>query len=266
MNRRPGDTLGANASFVSGPIKLMASQPIALPAERQGRLFYTVTGLLIAGLVFAGYAQSYYLARWSQVPARTPEITALIHVHAVSFTLWILLGVVQPALVASGGIEAHKRVGRVGAMLARLVWVLGNWAAIEAMHVGYKGLGDPHAFYAITFSSIQAFAIIVALGIWKRHDGEAHKRLMLLSNAAILEAAVGRLPLEAVVATAPWSFYLGADLVILAGATYDKLTGGRVHAVWLWGGSLLILSQLLRVAIMHTQAWLAFAHVMAGLV
>jgi hypothetical protein len=244
----------------------MASHPIALPAERQERLFYTVMGLLIAVLVFAGYAQTYYLARWSDVPARAPELTALIHVHAISFTLWILLGVVQPALVASGGIEAHKRVGRAGAMLAGLVWVLGNWAAIEAIHVGYRGLGDPYAFYAITFFSIQAFAVFVALGVWYRSDLEAHKRLMLLSNAAILEAAVGRLPLEVVVATAPASFYLGANLVILAGATYDKLTRGRVHPVWLWGGGGLVLSQLFRLAIMQTEPWLAFARFMAGLV
>ncbi len=244
----------------------MASRPITLQAERQGQFFYTAMGLLIAGLVFAGYAQSYYLARWSDVPARAPELTALIHVHALSFTLWILLGAVQPALVASGGVEAHKRVGGAGVIVAGLVWALGNWAAIEAIHVGYRGLGDPYAFYAITFFSIQAFALIVALGVWKRRDAETHKRLMLLSNAAILEAAVGRLPLDAVVATAPLSFYLGADLVILAGAAYDKLTRGQVHAVWIWGGGALVLSQLLRVAIMHTEPWLAFARLMAGLV
>ena len=244
----------------------MASRPVALPAVRQGSLFYTATGLAIAVLVFAGYAQSYYLARWSDVPARAPELTALIHVHALSFTGWILLGAVQPWLVQSGKVDAHRRWGVVGAGLAALVWALGNWAAIEAIHVGYKELGDPYAFYAITFFSIQAFAVIVALGVWKRGDAEVHKRLMLLSNAAILEAAVGRLPLEAVVATAPLSFYLGTDLVILAGAAYDKLTRGQVHGVWLWGGGALVLSQLLRVAIMNTEPWLAFARLMAGLV
>jgi uncharacterized membrane protein YozB (DUF420 family) len=243
----------------------MATRTVALSAERQGSLFYTIMGLSIAVLVFAGYAQSYYLARWSEVPARAPELTALIHVHALSFTAWILLGAAQPWLVQSGQVEAHRRFGLAGTGLAALVWALGNWAAIEAMHVGYKGLGDPFAFYAITFFSIQAFAIIVALGVWKRADPEAHKRLMLLSNAAILEAAVGRLPLEAVVATAPLSFYLGADLVILAGGAYDKLTRGRVHAVWLWGGGALVLSQLFRLAIMHTEPWLAFARMMAGL-
>lgn len=238
----------------------------AVPAERSGgRAFYTFMGLAIALVVFAGYAQSYYLTRWLEPPARAPELTALLHLHALSFTAWILFGVLQPGLVVSGRVEMHRRVGLAGVGLALLVWALGNVAAVEAIHVGYRGLGDPHAFYAITFFSIQAFAIIVALGIWRRDDGEAHRRLMLLANAAILEAAVGRLPLEAVVKTAPLSFYLGADLVILAGIAHDKLTAGRVHGVWLWGGGLLVLSQLVRLAIMHTEPWLAFARVMAGL-
>ncbi len=74
-----------------------------------------------------------------------------------------------------------------------------------------------------------------------------------------------RIPLDIVAATAPLSFYLGADLIILAGIVYDWRSRGRVHNVWLWGGGLLIASQVLRVAIMGTAPWLAFAHAMARL-
>jgi hypothetical protein len=126
-------------------------------------------------------------------------------------------------------------------------------------------MGDPYAFYAITFFSMQAFGIVVALGLAWRKDAERHKRMMLLSSAAILEAAVGRLPLEMVVSTAPLSFYLGADLIIIAGIVYDKAAHGRIHPVWIWGGGALVASQVLRVAIMNTEAWLGFARFMAGL-
>lgn len=236
------------------------------PAQRrQDRLFFTAMGLFVAVTVFAGFARSYYLAHWLEAPARAPQITPLLHLHALVFTGWILLGVVQPALVASGRVALHRRLGIGGAALALLVWALGNVAAIEAIHAGYKGVGDPYAFYAITFFSIQAFGIIVALGILKREQADTHKRLMLLSSAAILEAAVGRLPLALVVETAPLSFYLGADLIIAAGALHDLASRGRVHAVWLWGGGALIASQALRVAIMDSAPWLAFAHAVAAL-
>lgn len=127
------------------------------------------------------------------------------------------------------------------------------------MHVGYRSLGDPYAFYAVTFS-MQAFGLIVLFAIVRRNDAQAHKRLMLLSSAAILEAAVGHIPLLIIEATAPLSFYVGSDLIILAGIVYDRVTRGRIHPVWIWGGSALVASQLLRLAVMNSAPWLAFAH------
>ena len=220
-------------------------------------------GIAVAATVFAGFARSYYLSHWLTPPERTPEITPLLHIHAAVFTLWILLQAVQPALIAGGRRALHRMLGYGGAGLAVAVWLLGNLASVEAMKVGYKGLGDPYAFYAITFFSMQAFAIVTALGILKRDEPSAHKRLMLLSSASILEAAVGRLPLQMVVSTAPLSFYLGADLIILAGMLYDRSSRGRIHPVWIWGGGALVASQFLRVAVMHSGPWLAFAHAMA---
>lgn len=240
----------------------------AVAAARRGetdRLFFTGMGLLVALIVFAGFARTYYLSHWWPQPTRAPEFTPLLQLHGAVFTAWILLGAVQPALVASGRRALHIRLGYWGAGLAFLVWLLGNIVSVVAMKLGYREVGDPHAFYAVTFFSMQAFAIIVALAIWKRKDAEAHKRLMLLSNAAILEAAVGRLPLDLVVQTAPLSFYLGADAVIVAGIAYDLVVRGKVHAVWIWGGGALIASQFLRLAIMDSAPWLAFARAMASL-
>lgn len=222
-------------------------------------------GALVALVVFAGFARTYYLGAWLEAPARTPELTSLLHLHAAAFTAWILLGVLQPALIARGRPEFHRRLGIAGAGLALLVWLLGNVAAVEAIEDGYRGVGDPYAFYAVTFFSIQAFGLTAALGILQRRQADTHKRLMLLSSAAILEAAVGRLPLDLVARTAPLSFYLGANLIIVVGAAYDLASRGRIHPVWLWGGGLLIASQILRIMVMQTEAWLGFARWAAAL-
>ncbi|HEV2746564.1 MAG TPA: hypothetical protein VGW34_04610 [Allosphingosinicella sp.] len=243
----------------------MATRSSTGEARQTDRIFFTGMGLFVAVLVFAGFARTYYLSHWLEPPARTPDITPLLHLHAIVFTGWTLLQAAQPALIARGRVALHRALGTAGAGLALMVWLLGNLAAVEAIHAGYKGVGDPYAFYAITFFSIQAFGLIVVLGILRRRDAAAHKRLMLLSSAAILEAAVGRLPLELVVETAPLSFYLGADLIILAGIVYDWASRGRVHPVWAWGGGALVASQALRVAIMDTGPWLAFARAMAAL-
>lgn len=222
-------------------------------------------GGAVALIAFAGFARTYYLSHWVEAPARMPRMTLLLHIHAIAFTAWILLGAIQPALVAGRKLALHRSLGWFGAATAASVWLLGNLAAIEAIEHGSAGVGDPYAFYAITFFSMQMFGPIVLLAILLRRDAESHKRLMLLSSAAILEAAVGRLPLDIVAATAPVSFYLGPDLIIVAGIAYDWRCRGEVHKVWIWGGGVLVASQLLRVAVMHSPAWLAFAHAVAGI-
>src|SRR3546814_12352164 len=111
--------------------------------------------------------------------------------HALVFTLWTCLIVVQPLLIAKGAIGIHRRLGIAGAGLAVLVWIFGNLAAAEAIEAGYKGLGDPYAFYAITFFSIKAYGIIGAMGIAWRRRAEPHMRLMRPSWPAEVEAEGG---------------------------------------------------------------------------
>lgn len=232
--------------------------------RRGDGLFFTGMGLFVALIVFAGFAQTYYLSLWLTPSARAPEVTLLLQLHALVFTSWVGLIIAQPALVESGRLASHRQVGAAGAALAVLVWGFGNLAAIEAIRVGYRGLGDPYAFYSITFFSIQSYGIIVALAIAWRNRPDYHKRLILLSSAAILEAAVGRIPLRIIAEEAPFSFYAGSDLVIAAGVAWDLATRGRIHPVWLWGGGAVVACQLFRVAIMHTQPWLDFAHAVAA--
>jgi hypothetical protein len=57
----------------------------------------------------------------------------------------------------------------------------------------------------------------------------------------------------------------GALIVVAAGIVFDSVNEGRPHRVWLWGGAVLVASNLIRLAIMDTAPWLAFAHVMARL-
>jgi hypothetical protein len=237
---------------------------LARQGVKRERLFYTAVSLAVALVVFAGFARTYYLGPLFDPPARMPPMTMWIHVHAAAFTLWIFITVAQPALVASGNRALHRRLGMFAAGVGAAVWLLANIVSAQAMNIGYRGMGDPFAFYAITFFSIQAFGIILILAIARRGDPQAHKRLMLLSSAAILEAAFGRIPLHLIELGAPLSFYLGSELIILAGILHDRATRGRVHSVWIWGGGALVASQLLRLVIMQTGPWLAFAHAVAG--
>lgn len=240
---------------------------LAHPAARirSDRLFYTSMGLAIAAVTFWGFARSYYLNNWLDTPPGFRELTPLLHFHGALFTAWILLGVVQPALIAGRNYRLHRRIGIAGAVLAAAMVVLGN--VIAALSISWPVLApfDPFAFYAIPFFAINTFAILVVLAIANRNRPETHKRLMLLAATQIVEAAIARVPVPLIADNFPFSFLVAADLIIVAGIVYDLATRRRVHPVWIWGGLLVVASQVLRLAVMTTEPWLRFAHLMAGL-
>lgn len=241
---------------------------IASPASlrmRSDRLFYTSMGLAIALTVIWGFAASFYFARWMARPPLAPDMTRLLYLHGAVFTLWVALMVVQPLLIASRNTALHRRLGWLGAATAAAMVVVGNVAAIAAIHGGFRGLGDPYVFYAVPFFAINSFAIVIWFAIRWRDHAETHKRLILLANSAILGAAIARIPLAGIQAGAPFSFIFGPDLIILAGMVYDWRTRGRVHLVWLRGGAALVASQIAMMAVMGTPWWHAFAESMAAL-
>ena len=137
------------------------------------------------------------------------------------FTAWIALMVIQPMLIASRNLALHRKLGYFGAGVAAAMIVLGNLAAVAAMHGGFRGLGDPYVFYAVPFFAINSFAVTVFFAVRWRNFADTHKRLILLSNSALLGAAIARIPLATIQGGAPFTFIFGPDLIILAGMVYD---------------------------------------------
>lgn len=240
---------------------------IAQPATRirSDRLFYSAMGVAIAATTFWGFAASYYLSAWLTAPPTTPDWTPVLYVHGAVFTGWMALMVAQPMLIASRNLRLHRRLGYAGATLAAAMVVVGNLAAIAAMHGGFKGLGDPYVFYAVPFFAINSFAVAAALAVVWRNRAETHKRLILLANVGLIGAAVARIPVPMVQAGAPFTFIFLPNLITLAGILYDWRTRGRVHRVWIWGGSAMLASQLVMFPVMGSGWWHRFAEAMAAL-
>jgi hypothetical protein len=107
------------------------------------------------------------------------------------------------------------------------------------------------------------FVILVAAAVYYRRSPETHKRLMLLATISILDAAVARWPVALVSAT-PWAYYALTDVFILIAAAYDLSSRKRVHAVYVWGGLLVVAAQVSRDLVGRTAAWHAIARLPIG--
>ena len=239
---------------------------LSAPISRRDDLFFGAMGMIVALLVFLGFAPTFFLA--AQYAA--PPLSTLRIAHGILFTSWIVLYNVQVLLIASDRVRTHRALGVVGAVMATAMVPLGVAMAIRAVQEGHAPPGiPPLAFLAIPLFDMLVFAPLVASGIYFRRKPDTHKRFMLLATLSLLGAAVARMsrmvPIPpAVVATGPLFYFGVGDVLLIALAAYDLLTRGRVHAVTLWGGAFIIASQVARLAISGTRGWLAFATLITG--
>jgi hypothetical protein len=225
----------------------------------QGRLFFTLLPAAMFLVVIVGFAPTYYL----KTAFGTPALPVLYHVHGAAFTAWMLLLILQPALVASGRTPLHRKLGVVGGVLAAVMTVLAFFVAID---LGRRGGGPPGVppagFTAVTLFTVVVFPAFVGAALWWRQFPATHKRLMMIATMELLPAGVGRWP--GVADLGPLGFFGGADLALIALLVYDRVTTGRFHRATVWGGALLVASQVVRVVLAFNEGWQAFARSLIG--
>ena len=238
---------------------------LALPQRALSeRRFYTGMALAIALSVFLGFARSFYLKPY--FPDWPAPREPIFIVHGLVFTAWIVLLLVQTTLIAGGRAQVHRKLGIFGALLAVAVAVLGVLGALIAARrpEGFIGVPvPPLQFLAVPLASVLLFTSFVALGIARRRDPQAHKRLLLLASFQLVTPAIARWP--AVSAFGPPAFFGLTDLFVVALALWDFRTRGRLHPVTLWGGLVTIAAQPIQLMLLGTEAWLSFARWATGL-
>ena len=211
--------------------------------------------VLAAGLVFAGFARTFYLRSHA-----TPPLPPLLLAHGLVFTSWFVLLVVQTTLVAAGRTDVHQRLGIAGAALAALMVPVGIVTAIYATRRAYPAGGAAElAFMTTPMVDILLFATFVAAALHFRRRSETHKRLMLVATIAIFPPAIARLPLAVIAEGGPWEVFGVADAILVACVAYDTVVRRRLHPAFAWGGLLILASQPLRLALGDSDAWQRFA-------
>ena len=222
--------------------------PTATNDRRHEGVFYTGMASAILLTILTGFGASSF--------RRAAPFSALVYLHAGVFTVWVLLFLAQTALVAAGHTRLHRRLGVAGGVLAGLIIVLGLATAIHGARNGHNPGGpypDALAFLVVGLTDIFLFSSFVLAGLYYRRRREVHKRLMLLATiGGLLWPAITRLPY---VRGQFFPMFALLALFVLAGPVHDLLTRGRVHAVYVWGGVLILASFPIRRAIGLSDTW-----------
>lgn len=232
----------------------MDAESIA-PRRMVDRRFYTLAGILAMLIVLLGFGKTYFL----KLAFGTPALSPLLHLHGLVMTSWFVLFIVQAKLVSARRVDLHKKLGMVGALVALAVLLVGPMAAITAARLGRSPGPPPLIFLVVPLGDMVVFATLVGAGLWYRAKPDYHKRLMLLSCAGMLTAAIARIPLE-VVAKAGIPLYFGlTDLFVLSCLFYDRVKTGKFNPAFVWGALFVILSHPARLIFGGTAQWMKMA-------
>ncbi|MGR9074023.1 MAG: hypothetical protein ACU833_13250 [Gammaproteobacteria bacterium] len=234
----------------------------------RARLFYCYAAALLLALTFLGFQPFYLHGRGYPDQELAAPIRNLIVLHGVGMSLWVLLFMVQPLLVAADRRSVHRIVGGIGAAVAAVLVVLGWRLAIEATlikppDVRIWGL-SPKQFLAVPIVSIVIFAGFVGAGVWNRRRPEVHRAMMLSATLAVVSAAVSRIDgLSALYVGRPWEAVFGPffwTLAVGAGLLAAKCLLARSLDRWLAAGvaGLAVLDALI-MQLAATDAWERFA-------
>lgn len=186
--------------------------------------------------------------------------TAWAYRNGLVFTGWLVLLVVQSALIKADRVSLHKRLGIAGAVLAAFLVPLAikvSMAATFGDAAGASGL-KPLVFLVFPIGQALMFGAFMGAAIYTRRQPEFHRRLILVATAIVITPAISRMPsggnqVVSLVLT---------SLFVVAGMIHDWKSRGRVHTIYIAGAAIILLSGPVRLAIGHTEVWQTFARLL----
>lgn len=246
----------------------MREAPPATPGQQPFRpSFYLVMTLIMAFLVFAGFGMTY----WFPLASGTfPPAPPVVHLHGLVFSTWMVLLVVQAALVNRRNMALHRSLGTWG--IAHATAVLFTGALITLMGIG--GINRPVVVPAfldamfLSFAAVTGFALLFTLSIRNVRRPEVHKRLMLFAILPILPPGVNRFYMVPFgldyIPVLP--LYLTLDALALAILIHEWRSTGKIDRYSMIGAGWMLLQSGLHVPIADSESFFELCRYVASLV
>ena len=225
------------------------------------RVFFAGMAILLCAVVAIGFSPTYFSAGVFKAPLPSP----ILHVHGAVFTVWMLLFLVQAALISTHRVAWHRSLGTIAFCLPPIMIVIGVIAALDALKrkVTISPL-DPAVSLAIPLLGIACFTIVIFASWRTRRKPGAHKRLVLLATIGLVEAALGRFPWAQMGLAPAQGAVTGLGLLVLLVVAYDLFSLHRIHRSTMWAAPLTFVMGAFAVPIGMTSVWHSFASFLAS--
>lgn len=240
-----------------------------LPDSRTWRFsFHLCMSLVMAAFVFAGFGMTYWFPMAVGTLRPAPPV---VHVHGWVYSAWMILLVIQAALVNTRNVALHRTFGTFGIALAMAVLFMGLTITLLGLKGGMsREVQSPDFFDAmyLSYMAILGFAFLFTLAIRQVRRPDAHRQLILFSVLPLLPPGINRfymVPFS--LPTIPvLPLYLTLNAMGLAILVYEWRRHGRLGVYSMIGAGWLAMQQTLHVPVVHSAWFFDFCQHVAGLV
>lgn len=234
------------------------------PQHRFDRTFFAV----FVAICWLGVVMGFAPASTARMQGKADYLAPIIlQIHAIAFVGWLILLTVQIVLIRRGGTALHRRLGPIGMVLIPIMAISGFFAEAYSQRYYLAHPPNSQAFFVIPIYYVLAFSVLATAAMLRRRDPSAHKRLILLATGVIVGAAYTRWwgeSLTALVGDGFWGLlansFTPTHLILLGALSYDMLTRGRIHPVYLAAIPMILAAELIVSWIYHAPEWLPVAH------
>ncbi len=238
----------------------MATTAEAMPAARATTRRFRPTfafGMILAMcfFVFGGFGLHSFLPA---IQGNFPPAPPIVHLHAVVFVSWMLLLLLQSALVGAGNVKLHRTLGTCGIAQGTATILMGLMMQLVASGKGYFA-GRPAGTDGIYLGLLAflGFGIMFALAIRNTRRPEVHRRMILFAMLPVIPPGVNRFWAEALRLDDPVpTFWLYLTLWIMAAAilVHQWRKEGRIGGYSLFGAGWIFVEGVVHEAVVGS-AW-----------
>lgn len=228
------------------------------------RSFFLAIAIVFPLIVLIGFGPTYYLKPLFPSP---PIPRAVIHLHGLLMTAWVVLFILQVFLIRTTKIKVHQRLGLLSIILGLAIIPTGLVTAVLAAKYGAVSTppgADRLEFMIVPFFDMIVFPALFGAALYYRRNAANHKRLMLLTVINFIPAALARFPLGLTEAYGPFWFFGVPDLLAVIFLIVDTWRNRKLNVAFLVGTIFLIVMQWVRLPLSTTPAWHSFAAWVTG--
>lgn len=232
---------------------IAAAPPAVVRRFRPSFSFWMIAAMCV--FVFGGFGMHSFIPA---LQGTFPPAPPVVHLHGAVFVAWMLLLLIQSALVSAGNVTLHRTLGTWGIAQGTATILIGLMMQLVASGAGHAA-GRPAGTDGLYLGLLAflGFAVMFGMAIANRARPDVHRPMILFAMLPVIPPGVNRFWANALGLNDPIpTFWLYLTLWTMAAAilVHQWRRTGRIDRYAAFGAGWIVLQGLVHEAVVGS-AW-----------